>query len=576
MPYTDSAFGRLIYGFRVTSSAIALSFLSAACVTQDNAPIEQNQAARDASSVYVLPGIVKRLEPYGFAGVLSVSFGDGSAFETYAGMASWDEQRLHDSETEFDIASITKHLTALTILEFAADKRLSLEDPISNYFARLTEDVGGIKIAELLNHTSGLEKDPTGAGVDQYPEGLVVALQSTDLKSAPGSEFNYSNLGYCVLGRIIEIEAGAPLLSVFNERLFGKTDITVQNYSPNQSPQINLSLGHDRRNIPPELIDDPYDWSTLPVWECGASGIVMKASDVTAWGQMLFAYDGPYRERVPELLQFTNEAARGTKYAQGIRLATTESGTLAYHDGDTSGGETYFAHHLERGVTVFAASNDRSGWRDILSILVSKSLAEDDIALPPAEIGTALPENLPNSLSVLRFNNRTFATANDQFGVGLLRHDAPTKAQISAFKALADQTARAIEQDDPELLIPVLEGSGYDPAERLAELRDAIGFTPSKFEIIGTTPWRSNIYQSHVVFVADDGLTETVLRFVWHPSRDLLLFFGTAQDRTLLRSILVQTAAQEYSVLDTRAKRFRSITFDSIGVEATDWIQMDQ
>lgn len=118
-------------------------------------------------------------------------------------------------ETVFRIASVTKTLTAAAIVKLRDAGKLELDAPASKYLPELarvrypTRDSRPITLRHLLTHSSGLARDvhgakaratvtgPTSNEVARLVEGMRVAF-------APGSQVSYSNLGYTLLGVVIE------------------------------------------------------------------------------------------------------------------------------------------------------------------------------------------------------------------------------------------------------------------------------------------------------------------------------------------------------------------------------------
>ena len=151
-------------------------------------------------------------------------------FERGFGWASVDQKTPMQPDHEMRIASISKPLTAVAILLLEADGKLSLDDPILPILA--THSAGfspeqalgsdprwaDVQIRHLLQHTAGIDRDRSKdtmfelvriAGtleLDRSPNTHEIVkyqlLQKLD--APPGTEFHYSNVGYCLLGRIIE------------------------------------------------------------------------------------------------------------------------------------------------------------------------------------------------------------------------------------------------------------------------------------------------------------------------------------------------------------------------------------
>ncbi|TAK02375.1 MAG: class A beta-lactamase-related serine hydrolase, partial [Chloroflexota bacterium] len=138
------------------------------------------------------------------------------------------EEAPPDADSVFRIASMTKSFTAATIVGLRDEGRLSLDDPIGQHVPELaglhgpTSDSPPVTVRHLLTMSSGLATDdPWG----DRQQGLDLATFSELLQGpltfawAPGTRFEYSNLGYGILGRLITNVAGEEYREVVRARL---------------------------------------------------------------------------------------------------------------------------------------------------------------------------------------------------------------------------------------------------------------------------------------------------------------------------------------------------------------------
>ncbi|NHC13273.1 serine hydrolase domain-containing protein [Motilibacter deserti] len=111
-----------------------------------------------------------------------------------------------DADVQYRIGSITKTLTAVLVMRLRDEGRLRLDDPVD----RLAPGTpfGERTVAQLLAHTAGLTAESPGLWWERTPggdwEALAGSLAPGDVKHAAGTRFHYSNLGYGVLGRVVE------------------------------------------------------------------------------------------------------------------------------------------------------------------------------------------------------------------------------------------------------------------------------------------------------------------------------------------------------------------------------------
>ncbi|MGI9659722.1 MAG: serine hydrolase domain-containing protein, partial [Gaiellaceae bacterium] len=188
--------------------------------------VERLQAVVDAAAVGEIPGVILDVD----APELGVSWNGAS------GVFSRDGGQELSAEHGFRTASITKMVTAATVLRLVEEGALSFEDPISKYLPRkLVKRVhvldgasrgAKITIHQLLGHTSGVFDYVTeDSFVDTVfanptdpwtPRELInYALETGEPYFAPGEGYRYSDTGYVLLGLIIEKVTDSPLHEVY-------------------------------------------------------------------------------------------------------------------------------------------------------------------------------------------------------------------------------------------------------------------------------------------------------------------------------------------------------------------------
>ena len=178
-------------------------------------------------SAFGLPGLTVGLTaPGGFA----------SAFDL--GVANLESGRPILPETLFQIGSISKLMTALTIHQLAAEGRLALSDPI----ARLLPTVpipasAGVTVQQLLDHRSGLPGDAPLFP----PGGLWVGFE-------PGTHWSYSNTGYDILGKLAEAAGAKPLARLLEERLFKPLGMSRSRGAITAADRAAFAQGYEAAN----------------------------------------------------------------------------------------------------------------------------------------------------------------------------------------------------------------------------------------------------------------------------------------------------------------------------------------
>lgn len=187
----------------------------------------------DAERVVALDEFMNRLTGADvFSGVVLLAKGDSVLFLKAYGEADKGLGRLNGTDTRFGLVSITKMFTAVAIAQLAEQGKLSFEDPLSKYLPsfRNREAVEKVQLKHLLSHTSGI---PDYLRICQrvqpcpeHPRTLddyltrVELAQTDTLLFEPGTRWSYSNAGYVLLGKIIEIVSGQPYPDYVHEHVF--------------------------------------------------------------------------------------------------------------------------------------------------------------------------------------------------------------------------------------------------------------------------------------------------------------------------------------------------------------------
>jgi CubicO group peptidase (beta-lactamase class C family) len=147
------------------------------------------------------------------------------AYEKGFGFADLEKKTKPDADTIFRIGSITKSVTGLAILSLRDDGALALDDPLTRLVPETaglvypTTDAAPITLRQLLTHKSGLPGQ--GAfGPDGPTEATILAsLASFPLDNAPGTTYQYSNLGFSLLGIAAARAGRAPFREIVSARI---------------------------------------------------------------------------------------------------------------------------------------------------------------------------------------------------------------------------------------------------------------------------------------------------------------------------------------------------------------------
>ena len=167
------------------------------------------------------------------------------------------EDRLPDADSVYRIASMTKSFTASTLILLRDEGRLELDVPVATYVPDLagwrppTSDSPPVTVRQLMTMSGGLPTDDPwgdrqqGLDLDRFAE-LLAAGPS--FAWPPGATFEYSNLGYGILGRVISNVAGHEYREVVRDRFLTPLGMRSTGYLDSDVADAHLAHGYVRRD----------------------------------------------------------------------------------------------------------------------------------------------------------------------------------------------------------------------------------------------------------------------------------------------------------------------------------------
>ena len=157
----------------------------------------------------------------GFSGAVLIAVDGKTVLNKGYGLANKNQEIPNSPETVFDIGSVTKQFTAAAILKLTQQNKLSVSDPLSRFFPKLPDDKKKITLHHLLTHSAGLVDTIGDGDFDHIPrDQFFKHLFKTKLLFEPGKKHRYSNAGYSILGRVIELASGQDYETFLYEQLF--------------------------------------------------------------------------------------------------------------------------------------------------------------------------------------------------------------------------------------------------------------------------------------------------------------------------------------------------------------------
>lgn len=256
---------------------LAAPTLIAPTHAQSYQPPAFTDAARLKKIEAVLPNIDKLYQEYAekkhFPGFTYGLVVDGKLVHTGSmGYADIDKKTPATIQSLFRVASMSKSFTAMAILQLRDAGKLSLDDRADAYIPELknakllTADSPPITLRHLLTHAAGFPEDnPWGdRQLDITHDEFLKFLQSPiSFSNAPGVAFEYSNLGFALLGYIIEKVSGKTYQHYINENILTPLGMTHTKWEYAEVPAARLAHGYRWRE---------GTWAEVPLLHDGVYG----------------------------------------------------------------------------------------------------------------------------------------------------------------------------------------------------------------------------------------------------------------------------------------------------------------
>lgn len=239
----------------------------------------------------------------------------------------------------FQIGSITKQFTAVSILMLAEQGKLNIEDKIGKYIPEYIEVGRDITIHHLLNHTSGIknktplsEKNYTSR-MDRSPKELITYFKDEPLAFKPGEKFKYSNAGYILLGQIIETISKQSYGQFIQENIFDKIEMTSSYYGNMKNIIPNRATGYKIKQG--EFINADYMNLSLAY---SAGAILSTTEDLLKWQNALLQNTLLKESSIKQAMTPTLlNTGKRIPYGYGFRFSRLGNSPVIAHTGSTKG-----------------------------------------------------------------------------------------------------------------------------------------------------------------------------------------------------------------------------------------------
>ncbi|MEQ8358024.1 MAG: serine hydrolase domain-containing protein [Cytophagales bacterium] len=323
----------------------------------------------------------------GFSGELLIAKGNAVLFQKSLGYASRENNLELKLNAKYRIASISKSFTGMLISIADQEGKLKLSDNCIDHIKDLSPKFEAISIEQLLTHTSGL---PHNEGIEDYwllksklhmtDKKVIEEINKLDLLFDPGSDFNYSSLGFFLLASILENAYQCSYEELLKEKILGPLQMTETGVLNDFKIIPNLVSGY-HFVTDDSLVVAPYrNYSMLK----GAGDMYSTASDLLKWNNSFNSK--LLRVQKSDAFLYAQQGKKGNQnedsYVNGWYLSPDEP-KKQYHGGGTWGFSSFNAYYPKNNISIIILSNVSSLAIYEISSDIEKIVFGKPFELPP-------------------------------------------------------------------------------------------------------------------------------------------------------------------------------------------------
>ena len=272
------------------------------------------------------------------------------------GLANVEHSVAVKPETVFQSGSIGKQFTAFAISLLVDEGRIELDEPIGSYLGEVPESWSGITVRHLLTHTGGMTDYDFDFRKDYTEDELLEMAKKVPVAFAPGARWQYSNLGYVVLGIMIGKVTGQFYGDYLEQKVFTPLGMETARVISDVDIVPNRAAGYQYVNG--ELKNQERVSATANSTADGA--LYLTSLDLLKWDAALrqrrLLGESTYDEMwTPVRLN------NGTSYPYGFGwvLKTVNGHQIIEHGGAWQGFMSFISRYPDDGLTVIVFGNVR-------------------------------------------------------------------------------------------------------------------------------------------------------------------------------------------------------------------------
>lgn len=265
------------------------------------------------------------------------------------------------TKTVFDIGSVSKQFTAMSVLLLAQDKKLSLDDEIHKFIPELPNYGVPVTLRQMLNHLSGIRSYTDLFDLAGIPEinlttdddALQLMARQKTLNFTPGQQYLYSDTNYFFLSLVVKRVSGQTLREFALQRIFKPLGMTSTHFHDDHTMIVpQRATGY----APHAGGGFEIDMSNFE--ELGDGSVMTTVEDLARWDQNFYTPIVGGQNAIDELQRVgIRNDGRKTSYGMGLVLDRYRGLPRVQHSGEWVGYRSGFIRFPEQKLSVIALCN---------------------------------------------------------------------------------------------------------------------------------------------------------------------------------------------------------------------------
>jgi CubicO group peptidase (beta-lactamase class C family) len=277
-------------------------------------------------------------------------------YERGYGYSNVEHQVPATPATIYQSGSVGKQFTAALVMLLVQDGKLALTDSVTKFFPDAPPAWNHVTIRHLLTHTSGAGDYPDDFDYrhDYSEDDMRRLVLSRPFDFAPGERWQYSNLGYVLLGAIIHRVSGVFYADLLRTRIFLPFGLTTARLISEADIVPNRAAGYHLVNG--ELKNQ--EWVSPVVNTTADGSLYLNVRDLARWDSALYGSDLLTRESFRQMTTPVSLSS-GAHYPYGFgwRVGSAGGHRVMAHSGSWQGFKSYIVRYPDDSLTVVALAN---------------------------------------------------------------------------------------------------------------------------------------------------------------------------------------------------------------------------